>query len=116
MLVNKDETSTRRGAWLGLAAGAAVGAVFPPSILGAAALGGVIGGVSGHLAKGMSRSQAMELGEFIDPGEAGLLVVGETKVQEAITQSVTRATGDPPDAPMRSSALRPGFEVTRTAR
>lgn len=88
---NKDETSTRHGAWWGIAAGAAVGAVFPPSILGAAALGGVIGGVSGHLAKGMSRSQAKELGEFIDPGEAGLLVVGETKVQQAITKSVTHA-------------------------
>jgi uncharacterized membrane protein len=88
---NKDETSTRHGAWWGIAAGAAVGAVFPPSILGAAALGGVIGGVSGHLAKGMSRSQAKELGEFIDSGEAGLVVVGETKVQEAIANSVTRA-------------------------
>jgi uncharacterized membrane protein len=88
---NKDETSTRHGAWWGIAAGAAVGAVFPPSILGAAALGGVIGGVSGHLAKGMSRSQAKELGEFIDPGEAGLVVVGETKVQQAIAKSVTRA-------------------------
>ncbi len=88
---NKDETSTRHGAWWGIAAGAAVGAVFPPSILGTAALGGVIGGVSGHLAKGMSRSQAKELGEFIDPGEAGLVVVGETKVQQAIADSVTRA-------------------------
>jgi uncharacterized membrane protein len=88
---NKDETSTRHGAWWGIAAGAAIGAVFPPSILGTAALGGVIGGVSGHLAKGMSRSQAKELGDFIDPGEAGLVVVGETKVQQAIANSVTRA-------------------------
>jgi len=87
---NKDETSTRHGAWWGIAAGAAVGAVFPPSILGAAALGGVIGGVSGHLARGMSRSQAKELGDFINPGEAGLLVVGETKIQQAIAKSVTR--------------------------
>lgn len=87
----KDETSTRHGAWWGIAAGAAVGAVFPPSVLGAAALGGVIGGVSGHLAKGMSRSQARELGELIDPGEAGLLVVGENKVQQAIAKSLTRA-------------------------
>jgi uncharacterized membrane protein len=88
---NKDETATRHGAWWGIAAGAAVGAIFPPSVLGAAALGGVIGGVSGHLAKGMSRSDAKELGDFIDPGEAGLVVVGESKVQEAIKRSVTRA-------------------------
>jgi uncharacterized membrane protein len=88
---NKDETSTRHGAWWGVAAGAAVGVLFPPSIIGAAAMGGVIGGVSGHLAKGMSRSQAKELGDVIDPGQAGLLVVGETKVEQAIANAVTRA-------------------------
>ena len=88
---NKDETSTRHGAWWGVAAGAAVGVLFPPSLLGAAAVGGVIGGVSGHLAKGMSRTEAKELGDFIDPGQAGLLVVGESKVEEAIANAVTRA-------------------------
>ena len=88
---NKDETATRHGAWWGIAAGAAVGVLFPPAVLGAAAVGGVIGGVSGHLAKGMSRSRAKELGDFIDPGEAGLLVVGESKVEAAIQKAVTRA-------------------------
>jgi hypothetical protein len=51
----------------------------------------VVGGVSGHLAKGMSRSQVKELGEFIDPGQAGLIVVGESKVKDAIQKAVTRA-------------------------
>jgi uncharacterized membrane protein len=88
---NKDETATRHGAWWGIAAGAAVGVLFPPAVLGAAAAGGVIGGVSGHLAKGMSRSDAKALGDYISPGEAGLVVVGESKVEEAITKAVTRA-------------------------
>jgi uncharacterized membrane protein len=88
---NKDETSTRHGAWWGVAAGAAVGVLFPPSMLGAAAAGGVIGGITGHLSKGMSRSQAKELGDFIDPGQAGLVVVGETKIEQALAKSVTRA-------------------------
>ncbi|HTA09740.1 MAG TPA: DUF1269 domain-containing protein [Streptosporangiaceae bacterium] len=88
---NKDETATRHGAWWGIAAGAAVGVLFPPAVLGAAAAGGVIGGVSGHLAKGMSRSDAKELGDYINPGEAGLVVVGESKVEEAISKAVTRA-------------------------
>ena len=77
---NKDETATRHGGWWGVAAGAAVGVLFAPAVLGAAAVGGGIGAVSGHLAKGMSRSRAKVLGDFIDPGEAGLLVVGETQV------------------------------------
>jgi uncharacterized membrane protein len=87
---NKDETATRHGAWWGIAAGAAIGVLFPPAVLGAAATGGVIGGVSGHLAKGMSRSQAKELGDFIEPGQAGLVVVGESKVKEAVQKAVTR--------------------------
>jgi uncharacterized membrane protein len=88
---NKDETATRHGAWWGIAAGAAVGVLFPPSVLGAAAAGGVIGGVTGHLSRGMSRSRAKELGDFIDPGEAGLIVVGESRVEDAIQRAVTRA-------------------------
>jgi uncharacterized membrane protein len=88
---NKDETATRHGAWWGIAAGAAVGVLFPPSIIGTAAAGGVIGGISGHLARGMSRSQAKELGDFIDPGQAGLVVVGESKVEQALAKAVTKA-------------------------
>ena len=88
---NKDETATRHGAWWGVAAGAALGVIFPPSVLGAAAAGGVAGGVSGHLARGMSRSEAKQLGDFIGPGQAGLVIVGENKVEDAIKKSVTRA-------------------------
>jgi uncharacterized membrane protein len=88
---NKDETATRHGAWWGAAAGAAVGVIFPPSLLAGAAAGAVAGGVSGHLAKGMSRSDAKQLGDFIAPGQAGLIVVGENKVEDAIKHAVTRA-------------------------
>jgi uncharacterized membrane protein len=88
---NKDETATRKGAWWGAAAGAAVGVIFAPAVLGAAAVGAAVGGVSEHLSKGMSRSEAKQLGDFIDPGQAGLIVVGESKVEEAIKNAVTRA-------------------------
>lgn len=88
---NKDETATRHGAWWGIAAGGAIGLIFPPAVLGAAAVGGVVGAVTGHMSKGMSRSRAKELGDFIGPGEAGLIVVGEAKVEEAIQKAVTRA-------------------------
>jgi len=88
---DKDETATRHGAWWGVAAGAALGVIFPPSVLGAAAVGGAVGGVGGHLSKGMSRSEAKQLGDFIDPGQAGLVIVGESKVEDAIKKAVTRA-------------------------
>ena len=88
---NKDETATRHGAWWGAAVGAAIGVIFPPAVLGAAAVGAAAGAVGGHLAKGMSRSQAKQLGDFIDPGQAGLIVVGESKVKEAVQKAVTKA-------------------------
>ena len=65
--------------------------IFRPAVLGAAAVGGAVGAVGGHLAKGMSRSEAKQLGDFIDPGQAGLVVVGESKVEDAIKKAVARA-------------------------
>jgi hypothetical protein len=43
------------------------------------------------MARGMSRSEAKELGDFIAPGQAGLVIVGESKVEDAIKHAVTRA-------------------------
>ena len=59
--VNKDETSTRHGAWGGAAAGALIGILFPPSIIGSALVGAALGGVSGHLWKGMSRDSQFSI-------------------------------------------------------
>ena len=87
---NKDEMGGLPWCVVGNCRRAAVGIIFPPATLGAAAAGGVIGGVSGHLARGMSRSDSKEPGDFIDPDQAGL-AVGESKVQEAIKKPVTKA-------------------------
>lgn len=89
--VNKDETATRHGAWGGAAAGALVGILFPPSIISSALVGAAIGGVSGHLWKGMSRADIKEFGEAIDAGEAALVVVGESTVQGALERTVLHA-------------------------
>ena len=85
--VHKDEMATRKGAWGGTAVGAVVGILFPPSIIGTALVGAAIGGVSGHLWRGMSRSDVKELGEFIDEGQAALLVVGEARLREALERA-----------------------------
>ena len=89
--VNKDEMATRHGAWGGAAVGALVGILFPPSIIASAAVGAAVGGVSGHLWKGMSRSDVKELGDLIDNGEAALIVVGESTLQAAIEKAELRA-------------------------
>jgi uncharacterized membrane protein len=89
--LDKDETTTRHGAWGGAAAGALVGILFPPSIIGSAIVGAAIGGVSGHLWKGMSRTDVKEFGEAIDAGEAALVIVGETTIEDAIEKANLRA-------------------------
>ena len=89
--VNKDEMATRHGGWGGAAVGAVVGILFPPSILGAAVVGGAVGGVSGHLWRGMSRSDVKELGDVIDAGQAALLVVGESTVEAALQKAGLKA-------------------------
>jgi len=89
--VNKDETSTRHGAWGGAAAGALIGILFPPSIIGTAIVGAAAGGLGGHLWKGMSRSDVKEFGELIDEGGAALVVVGETTLQAALEKAGLKA-------------------------
>lgn len=89
--VNKDEMPTRHGAWGGAAVGAAIGILFPPAIIGTAAVGAAIGGVGAHLWRGMSRADVKELGELMDDGQAALLVVGESKVAEAIDKATLKA-------------------------
>lgn len=89
--VNKDETATRAGAWRGVAAGALVGLLFPPSIIASAAVVGAAGGFAGHLWKGMSRGDVKELGEVIDEGQAALVVLGDVTVSEALEKAELRA-------------------------
>ncbi|MGZ4708243.1 MAG: DUF1269 domain-containing protein [Acidimicrobiales bacterium] len=89
--VNKDEMATRHGGWGGAAAGAVLGILFPPSIIGTAIVGGAIGGISGHLWRGLSRSDVKELGELIDAGEAALLIVGASTLQEALDKASLKA-------------------------
>ncbi|HEV2922463.1 MAG TPA: DUF1269 domain-containing protein [Solirubrobacteraceae bacterium] len=89
--VEKHEKPTQHGAWGGIAVGAVVGILFPPSVLGAAAVGGVVGGVAGHLRRGISRGDARELGELLDGGEAALIVIGESRVEEQLDKALTRA-------------------------
>jgi uncharacterized membrane protein len=89
--VNKDEMATRHGAWGGAAVGALVGLVFPPSIIATAAAGAAVGGVGGHLWRGMSRADVKEFGEVIDEGTAALVVVGESKIEQAVDKAALKA-------------------------
>ena len=89
--VEKHEKPTQHGAWGGIAVGALVGVLFPPSVLGAAVVGGLAGGIGGHLKGGMSRDDAKELGEMLEAGQSALVVIGESRVEEQLDKVLTRA-------------------------
>jgi uncharacterized membrane protein len=89
--VHKREKPTQHGAWTGIGVGALVGVLFPPSIIGSAIVGGAAGGVMGHLWRGMSRSDLKDLGEGLDDGNAALIVMGESKIDEEIQKATSHA-------------------------
>ena len=89
--VSKWEKPTQHGAWTGAAVGALVGIIFPPAILGAAVVGAAAGGGIGHVLGGMSRSDAKELGEHLDEGQAALVVIAKSHVKEALDKALTHA-------------------------
>jgi uncharacterized membrane protein len=89
--VDKYEKPTQHGAWTGIAVGAALGILFPPSIPVTAAAGGLVGGLVGHFWKGMSRKDVKELGDLLDEGEAALLIVGESALQSYVEKALPHA-------------------------
>jgi len=89
--VHKHEKPTQHGAWGGAAAGALIGILFPPALIGSAIVGAGAGGAIGHLWRGMSRGEMKDLGATLDDGQAALVVVGESKLEEAVEKAVKRA-------------------------
>ena len=82
--VTRVEMAARHAGWGGAAAGALVGLLFPPAILGTALVGVAIGAAGGHLWKGMSRSDVKDLGEHIDAGDVALIVVGTNALEQTL--------------------------------
>jgi uncharacterized membrane protein len=99
-ITKKHETPTRVGGVLGGGVGLATGLVlvlFPFAAVGGGLLlattagGAVLGSVAGHTAAGMSRHDLKELGEHLDAGQAGLVVVGVSDMGAKIEKSMKKA-------------------------
>ena len=97
-IIKKHEQPTRHGAAVGLGWGLAVGvtaALFPPVGIGiatAGAGGAAIGAISGHATGGMSRNDLKDLGETLDEGQAGLIVVYETNLADQVAANIKAAS------------------------
>ncbi|HET6949360.1 MAG TPA: DUF1269 domain-containing protein [Acidimicrobiales bacterium] len=99
-IAKKHETPTRVGGVLGGGVGLATGlvvALFPFAAIGGgllaatAAGGAALGAVAGHAAAGMSRDDLKELGERLDAGEAGLVVVAVSDMGAKVQEAMKRA-------------------------
>jgi uncharacterized membrane protein len=99
-ITKKHETPTRVGGVLGGGIGLATGlvlALFPIAavggglLLGTTAGGALLGSVAGHAAAGMSRHDLKELGEQLDEGQAGLIVVGVTDMEARVNEAMKKA-------------------------
>src|SRR5262245_15043048 len=97
-IVKKVEEPTRQGALAGLAVGLAVGALvalFPAVAIGAGlaiggASGAAIGATAGHVAMGMSREDLKDIGELLDAGTSGLVVVAAADVEARVEAALQR--------------------------
>ena len=99
-IVRRHDEGKSHGAEVGFTWGLAAGAVaalFPAfGILGALAVGGgagaALGALAGHASTGMRREDLMALGQVLDEGDAGLVVVFAADMADRAASSVTRAT------------------------
>jgi uncharacterized membrane protein len=99
-VVKKHETPTRVGGVLGGGVGLATGlvvALFPFAAIGGGLLvgttagGAILGAVTGHAAAGMSRKDLKELGDQLDEGSAGLVVVAVSDMGAKVEEAMKRA-------------------------
>jgi len=99
-IVKKHETPTRVGGALGGGMGLATGlvvALFPFAAVGGGLLvgttagGAILGAIAGHAAAGMSRHDLKELGEQLDEGTAGLVVVAVSDMGAKVERAMQRA-------------------------
>jgi uncharacterized membrane protein len=90
--VQKTEKPTQHGAEIGAAAGVAVGLFFPPFLLVDAAAGFIAGALVGHFRKGMPHKDMVEIGDTLSGSNAALIVVGESRLEEALQKATQRAT------------------------
>jgi uncharacterized membrane protein len=83
-VISKHEESTRHGLKWGLAIGAAC-AVFPAiGLIGGMAVGGAIGAAVGHVKGGMSNTDLKQIADTLNKGQAGLIVVYATNMNDQI--------------------------------
>jgi uncharacterized membrane protein len=84
----------------GAVAGAIVGVLFPPSLIGAAAVGAGGGALVARISRSLGRGKVKDLGEILDSGTMAIIVVSPTGSTNAVcnTLKLPKTTATVPSA------------------
>jgi uncharacterized membrane protein len=89
--VKRYTDSTGKGTRRGLAVGAVLGVIFPPSILVSGLVGATAGNLIGRYLNDIPKEDLKEIGEYLEANEAALVVIGELKIEEMVNKVVKQA-------------------------
>lgn len=75
----------------GAVAGAVVGVIFPPSLLGAAAVGAGGGALVARMNRSLGRGKVKDLGEALDSGDLAIVVVEPAESADRVSSTLKSA-------------------------
>jgi uncharacterized membrane protein len=85
------ERQSHHGWGKGAVVGAVVGILFPPSILGAAAVGAGGGALIARMTRSLGRGRVKDLGETLDSGALAIIVVSPADSTNAVCHALKSA-------------------------
>ncbi len=85
------ERQSHHGWGKGAVAGAIVGILFPPSLIGAAAVGAGGGALVARMTRALGRGKVKDLGETIDTGSIAIVVVSPAVYTNAVCNTLKTA-------------------------
>ena len=85
------QRQSRHGWGKGAVAGAVVGVLFPPSLLGAAVVGAGGGALVAKMTRSLGRGKVKDLGEVLDSGSMAIVVVEPAESSPIVTSTLVSA-------------------------
>lgn len=89
--ISRHTDSTGKGTRRGLAVGAVLGVIFPPSILAAGLVGAGAGAVIGHSLNDVSKDDLKDIGNLLENNQSAIVVLGESTVEDKIKDLTKQA-------------------------
>ena len=89
--IARHNDATGRDSRGGLAIGAVLGLIFPPSLIATAIVGAGAGSLIGHSFNKISRHDLRDLGHMIEDNQVALVVLGEVTIEDYVRKAARHA-------------------------